>query len=167
MLGPGGSSTNPSVPASAVKSPEPLVGQGSAEVRPQSSLLQLHRQIERERRLHLDGRGERDARALRRAPGPWRRAARATRNATGRPASRRDCPATRTPPGPTATRRTTSACRAAAPRDGTPGRRRASPAPSARGRACPSTRRRKGSARRACAGGNSRRSVSCASSSRT
>jgi hypothetical protein len=35
--GPGGSSTNPSVPASAVKSPEPLVGRGSAEVRPQSS----------------------------------------------------------------------------------------------------------------------------------
>ena len=38
MFGPGGSSTKPSVPASAVKSPDPLVGAGFAQARPQSSI---------------------------------------------------------------------------------------------------------------------------------
>src|SRR5579864_503636 len=37
LLGPGGSSTNPSVPARDVKSPDPLVGEGMAQARPQSS----------------------------------------------------------------------------------------------------------------------------------
>src|SRR5581483_842906 len=37
VFGPGGNSTKPSVPASEVKSPEPLVGLGVAQERPQSS----------------------------------------------------------------------------------------------------------------------------------
>src|SRR5579883_1975472 len=40
-FGPGGSSTNPCVPASAVKSPDPFVGQGIAQLRPQSSVSTL------------------------------------------------------------------------------------------------------------------------------
>src|SRR5579872_6511515 len=37
LFGPGGSSTKPSVPASDVKSPDPFVGRGIAQARPQSS----------------------------------------------------------------------------------------------------------------------------------
>src|SRR5262245_38589142 len=39
VLGPGGSSTKPSVPASETKSPEPRVGRGFAHGRPQSSYV--------------------------------------------------------------------------------------------------------------------------------
>ena len=104
-------------------------GAGSAEVRPQSSLLELHRQVERERRLDLDGRGERDARRFGRrlAHGGAQRGQHVARQAHQR--RHRDCRAARTPRVRPATRQTTSVCRAAARRDGTPGSRRASPAP--------------------------------------
>src|SRR6476661_6423764 len=41
LVGPGGNSTKPSVRARAVKSPDPLVGQGVAQGRPQSSCVTL------------------------------------------------------------------------------------------------------------------------------
>src|SRR2546429_2586098 len=50
-FGPGGSSTKPAVPASAVKSPDPLVGAGIAQLRPQSRSEEHTSELQS--RLHL------------------------------------------------------------------------------------------------------------------
>ena len=164
-VGPGGSSTKPSVPISEVKSPDPRVGLGTRMALRLPSTATCTGTNTRQRRFHLEAAPPSAICSGGRRPRrPATSPARQTRSAPGTPASRPDCPAERTPSARLRLRRTT--CGLPGPLRRPCERRRARPAPPApagRSRIAPSTRRRSGSARRAS---RDARAGACAASRR-